>query len=164
MKDNKLILFILIVVVCGIWFKLFKKVWSNLTSENAKVSLQNSNRSFEFKIVSRDTFVLNKNYSDPFRINLSQKNEESHLSNVGLETKKPKEIFREDKILPEIKFKGIIKKDFSKEPLVILLVDGNLLYVRSNDFIYEDIKILGVNKDKITLKNKKEIFNVWREK
>lgn len=153
---NKTLTYALLIVVGVIWYNVFFRVKDNIFGENAvsEESSQPINRNIP--LISKDTFELKVNYSDPFG---AANANWSKLKPVNIEGGTPKNrVVREKPKMtwPKIKYFGLVKKTSSSSPLGILNIDGYQFTLRSGDSPYDGITVKRIWRDSVEMKCGKE--------
>lgn len=160
---NKGLTYALLIVVGIIWYNVFFRVVSNF--DNDEVSIVEPNQSKNSLLsVHRDTFTLQANYRDPFGGSLKQ-NIALNSSEVSNPSPTPK--IKVEKIKehwPSIKYKGLIRKTSSNNPLAIIYIDGIQLQMRKGEKVFDGILLKTVHRDSIVVVYQKEKRAFWREK
>lgn len=154
MLKNKGLTFILIGVVGYVWYQVFFRIKDNFFSEQIVVESSVLNKQLNFTI-DRDTSTLLINYRDPFlqRKNISEGIKNDYSSDIQTINAPKQEVYVE---WPEIKFYGFMKNTQSKQPLIIIKLDGEFYYVRKGETILDGILILNVTPEYLNVTYQKK--------
>ena len=159
MKNNK-VQILLIIVVAFIWYKAFGRIWGNLNTDNALVDLESDE--VAFVDVKRDSFSLSLNYDDPFVVN-------AYDSKVSMPTdpefKAPSiPIANKHSVeWPIIEYRGLVLKQGSNSPLVILKVDQQDVIMRLGEKTFGGVHLIHANREFIELKFQDSKRKFWRD-
>lgn len=158
---NKGLIYALILVVAAIWYNVFFRVVSNLSSDDAGVVAPNETRA-TFSSIDRDTFSLQANYRDPFggstvAVSVAPLDAPIHVATPVVKQVKVKEPWS------VIRYKGLVRKTSSSDPLAIIYIDGIQMYMRKGDVAFDGITLKTVHKDSIVVWYKKEKRVFWRD-
>lgn len=160
---NKGLTYALLIVVGIIWYNVFFRVVSNFNSDESAIVEPNQIKNSLFS-VHRDTFTLQANYRDPFGGSLKQ-SFTSAPENVPQNpdpAPKPK-IQKIKEVWPSIRYKGLIRKTTSNNPLAIIYIDGIQLQMRKGEKVFDGILLKTVHRDSIVVVYQKEKRVFWRE-
>jgi hypothetical protein len=158
---NKGLIYALILVVAAIWYNVFFRVVSNLSGDDADVVAPNETRA-TFSSIDRDTFSLQANYRDPFggstvAVNAAPLDAPIRIAAPVVKPIKVKEPWS------VIRYKGLVRKTSSSDPLAIIYIDGIQMYMRKGDVAFDGITLKTVHKDSIVVWYKKEKRVFWRD-
>lgn len=159
---NKGLTYALLIVVAFVWYKVFVRVASNFTGEDTAL-VQPNDRKTAFRSIERDTFSLNASYRDPFTG--SSGSLQPVTDQVPPTTSKPeaKVVKKTTVDWPTIRYKGLIRKTNSSNPLAIIYIDGNQLYMRKGESIYDGIVLKTIHRDSVIISYKKGKRTFYRE-
>lgn len=156
---SKVLTYALLIVVAIIWYQVFLRIKSNVTTEKEWNSslLQNTQG---ITLIQKDTFLLDASYRDPF-MGKAQKGPQEFLSpeSVPVVEQPVKPTF----MWPKVNYYGWVRKSDSKNPLCIVNIDGLLLYLRKGDEIFDGIHIVTVDRDFIQLKKGRNYQSFYRK-
>ncbi|MCF8284521.1 MAG: hypothetical protein K9I48_06050 [Sphingobacteriales bacterium] len=150
---NKLITYLLIVLVIVVWGLIFMRLFSTSKEEIKSQRVINTKYTIDTSILNTK-YTLRLNYTDPF---LGQKNK------VFLLSKPKKNIKVKEKVQPEpidAKYLGMISNKKQKSVLALIRLNGEEYYLSVGETINE-IKLLNCTETSIVLKkgNTKYIIN-----
>lgn len=153
---NKTFTFILIAVVGFVWFKVFVRISSNISSE-VPIPQQRISSSLK-KIVQPEAFELKADYRDPFSGNMGEKKVVSNTSINNL-LPKPAPIIKEriPVYWPNIKYFGFVRNTTSTTPRILVSIDGSMYKLKLKDKVLDDIEILSATRNDLKMKYKGEI-------
>lgn len=162
MKKNILTI-ILIISVAFIWYKAFSRIWGNIAGDD--VSLSNETNEYQIPIskIKRDSFNLELNYNDPFSYDNIEKKNQVYFETPSMKSDITSYNNPVTINWPQIKYKGMVVRRDSKNPLILLLVDNQDVLIRIKEKTYEGIELTYADKESVELKfkNQKKIF--WRD-
>ena len=150
---NKLITYLLIVLVIVVWGLIFMRLFSTSKEEIKSQRVINTKYTIDTSILNTK-YTLRLNYTDPF---LGQKNK------VFLLSKPKKNIKLKEKVQPEpidAQYLGMISNKKQKSVLALIRLNGEEYYLSVGETINE-IKLLNCTETSIVLKkgNTKYIIN-----
>lgn len=147
--------YILILAVGIIWYKVFVRVVSNFEDVPIELS-QNANLTNVNLSVHRDTFKLNADYADPFRIgHQSVVSQNFNSENTTPKIVRPR-IEKPMIFWPKIKYKGLVKRTNSNDPLALILIDNNPLHMRKGEVVFDGIQLKSIYRDSVLIIYNKE--------
>lgn len=159
---NKGLTYALLIVVGIIWYKVFFRVLSNIQDDEEFVVQPNQSNGTLLSI-HRDTFTLNASYRDPFGGSLKQHestaivNAPPVINTQKIKAQKVKEQW------PSIKYKGLLRKTSSNNPLAIIYIDGIQLQMRKGEEVFDGILIKSIHRDSVVIVYQKEKKVFWRD-
>jgi hypothetical protein len=141
---------VLIILVGIIWYNVFLRVKSNFVAEDSLLQIVKTNTIRPLK--KRETFVLDLDFIDPF-LKTGNSSLQDDLDVVDEASSEPDEYIPPPPLKwPNIKFIGIIKKQGSTHPLVLLNVDKKLFKIKPLEHIYGELSLSKVFRDSIEMK------------
>lgn len=160
---NKGLIYGLILVVAAIWYNVFFRVVSNLSSDDTGIVTPHETRA-TFSSIDRDTFSLQANYRDPFdgstvTVRTTHLDAPIQISAPPAKQVKVKEIDP----WPNIKYKGLLRKTTSSNPLAIIYIDNIQMYMRKGDVAFDGITLKTVHRDSVVVWYMKEKRVFWRD-
>lgn len=160
---NKSLTYVLLFVVAFIWYKVFVRVAGNFEDEAIEINTLSNTNTAQLS-VHRDTFELNASYADPFRVGRPVSKVVVNPINEVKPPKqeKPKPV-KPQLSWPSIKYKGLVKRTSSNDPLALVIIDGNPLHMRRGESMYDGIILKSIFRDSIHIVYKKEKRTFGRE-
>lgn len=159
---NKGFTYLLLIIVAVVWYNVFFRIKSNLSTEQATFASNNMNI-HSFPSTKKDTFSLKANYGDPFGFTRVDEgsNEIPLVQSTSIQTPPPLPTQPKKVYWPQIEYKGLIKKSSSKHPLCLLKVDGEFFNLLKGDYFLDDIYLKEVNKDYVEITYQKEVKIIY---
>jgi hypothetical protein len=162
---NKTLTYVLLAVVALVWFKVFVRLKDNFVATDVTAGRQN--RQVEFRNISKPkSFSLSANYRDPFLAgNHNQPKPVADPSNMTLREYKVPKPKPEPKIVywPAIKYYGFVRNNSTKNPRLIVQIDGVIYKLHTKDEILDNIQVISADGDKMKLKYLNEIKVFYRK-
>jgi hypothetical protein len=154
---NKTFTFILIAVVGFVWFKVFVRISSNISSDLPTPPQQRVLSNLK-KITQPQAFELKANYRDPFSGCMGEKKAVSNTSINNLPPK-PAPLIKEriPVYWPSIKYYGFVRNTTSSTPRILVSIDGSMYKLKIKDKVLDDIEVLSATRDDLKMKYKGEI-------
>ena len=153
MKSKKTV-YILLVVVAGIWGTLFYKIFSGLGGDN---DIKSNTIQIPQTLIANsfsDTFSLIANYRDPFLGKQLAPKIVSDNPPVTVNKTKSQPVVNSSQ-WPAITYSGMVKNDNSNKTLALLFINGNSQTLKQGDLI-ENIEVVKIYRDSVLLKQGKE--------
>jgi len=159
---NKGLTYALVIVVGVIWYNVYHRVVTSLTSDASNIVSDFQERQSVF-LMDRDTFLLHANYRDPF----SGAKQVPIGSEGGTNMRRKLPVKKSQPMLmepwPDIRYKGQLRKTSSNNPLAILSIDGILLQMRSGERVFDGITIQAIGRDSVVVLYQRELRVFHRE-
>lgn len=148
MKNNKVLIGILLVIVVGVWAKVFLKISSNLDSQEIADAIDYSTPQ-KVIIEERKAFELKFSGLDPF-LKKTPKNRTTVKSDytqnyIQLKPSVPALNW------PDFQYYGFVKGTNKKTKLSVLKADGTIMNLREGETFYEGFKIKRAYRDSIII-------------
>lgn len=159
---NKTLTYALLLVVAGIWYQVFFRVKNNLFGDDGLTNGTNGSQpTYQMPNITRDTFVLNANYRDPFetpkeRLNPTIENQNNVPEPRNIVPVTPQFVW------PQVQYFGQIRKTNSNNPLAIINIDDIQLTVREQEEIFNEIYVRKIWRDSILIQYKKNQLIIAR--
>ena len=153
-KQNKTTVYVLLVVMTGIWGGIFYKFFSTVEDPKDNRPIVTISKEDANLAPERDTFTLRLDFEDPFNITKSNysKSTVSSPSIVRTSVKRNIKKVKQTKASnwPELKYGGRVKSSNEKE--IGLLMINNKEYIVNKGGIFVSLSVMGLNEDEIRLK------------
>lgn len=151
---------ILIIAVGLIWGILIYKYVNNQFASDDTTQVNYGDNSADFKVsskIKKDTFQLKEYERDPFLGKMSRRRERVVIHNgVGTKPKKSSTAPKTITPWPQIQYIGYVKEEKSKNPLLLLKINGKFLRKKADQEFLEGLKIQSFYKDSIIVRYNKE--------
>lgn len=153
---NKLLTYILLIVVAVIWYQVFFRVKGNLLGDELVATEQRDANSL-FELKQRDTIALALDYKDPFR---SRKKSNRTAQNLPSPTKPvrrsaPTRPVKHQMEWPKIDYYGMVHNHDKKHPLAIIKEDGIIYKLTIGDELFNEIRVKAISQEEIVFQKKK---------
>lgn len=148
---------LIVVIVWGfVFYQLFSSFFSTPNYATEKVE-----QIINIDEIKQDEFVIVADYRDPFLgKKLSTKKINNISSNIKRNTVK-KSLVRVEQPWPSISYNGMIKNNNSDRRVGILKVNGKEYLIKEKDVV-NDITILSINKNAVSIRFQKEIKTITK--
>lgn len=158
MKNNKVLTGILLIVVIGIWAKVFLKISDNFDSEIEAQTMYETN-SDKIVLKERDKFSLSFSGIDPF---LKSSPKGKPINKTSEKNSQVKALPKRNVInWPSFQYYGFVKGTKKKSKLAVLKAGSILMNLREGQTFFEGFKIKRAYRDSIVIvfgKNHKTVY------
>jgi hypothetical protein len=160
---NKGFTYGLLIVVGIVWYQVFVRIKSNLSSDDVEV-VEPMNNNISFKnIKKRKRIYIAANYRDPFLNSIKAQDKKDSIQKTGISVA-PTPVIKEKRYVdwPKIKYHGFVRNTDSKKPRVIIEIDNYMYKLQVGESVLDNIMIIKADNEFVKVGYQKEIKIVYK--